>query len=110
MNEAKKSPYINKLGALAICKGKLVGRGFNKAKRHAASHKKYGHYFIHAEVAALLSCANTSTDTIFVVRLRRDGKLSMSKPCEKCQKFIRDCGVKRVIYLNWDGEFEEMKI
>lgn len=38
------------------------------------------------------------SDTVYVVRVKRDGKWGLAKPCRHCEKKMRDQGVKRVIY------------
>lgn len=35
---------------------------------------------------------------LYVARSYKNGKPAMSKPCVKCDKLIRDAGIKKVIY------------
>lgn len=62
---------------------------------------------IHAEVAALNACrrANLEGAVIYVARILKDGSPAMSKPCENCQKALREAGIKKVFYTV-DSELE----
>lgn len=62
---------------------------------------------IHAEVAALRAWGGTGLKnaTIYVARLGKAGDPVYSKPCENCQKALKDAGVKKVIYTI-DNEME----
>ena len=90
-------------------KGKPISRGHNSAKTHAGLLRKYGHVTHHAETSCLMGVQKA--DTILVVRVRRkDGQLSCSKPCDKCQKFLRDKGIKKVYYSTWEGSIDLIKL
>ena len=108
--EAEKSTYIYKHGAISFLKGKPQGRGFNSTEVHGGLARNYGYAGgIHAEVAALKGIQKA--DTVLVVRVRReDGKMSMSAPCARCRKYLKDRGIKKVVYSNWSGEIEEMRL
>ena len=108
--EGAKSSYIYKHGAIAFNKGKPIGRGYNSTDIHGGLARDYNYRGgIHAEVAALKNI--NKADTILVVRIsREDGSLTMSRPCEKCQKYLKDRGIKKVVYSNWNGEIEEMRL
>lgn len=83
---------------------KVVSKGYNKLKTHP---KVDG--FIHAEQDALLK-AEEECDTLIVVRVSRSGKLRCSKPCPKCEEFLRAHGIQTVYYVDWDGEIQEMEL
>ena len=59
---------------------------------------------MHAEMSALRF--SKPGDVLFVLRWTKDGQLTMSKPCERCQQMINSAGLKKVFYTNWNGEFE----
>lgn len=95
---AKKSPMLQKHGALIIAKnGEVIGQGFNQYSQFM-SHQ----WSCHAEISALLSVKNKREKLIdaslLVVRIDNDGDVKMSKPCEKCRKEIAKFGIKRVFY------------
>lgn len=110
ISEAAKSNYIFKHGAISFNRGKPVGKGFNNTEIHGGLARNYGYFGgRHAEVQALQNVQKA--DTLLIVRIRRgDKKLSMSRPCDKCLKYLRDKGVKKVWFSNWSGEIEKMRL
>jgi len=89
-----------------LSKNKIVSKGFNKLKTHPKLHKEYGYYSIHAECDAVLRASKG--DTLVVVRILRDDSLACSKPCVKCLTFLRDHGIKKVIYIDWNSDVKEV--
>lgn len=66
---------------------------------------------LHAEANVIKSiginaCRNKS---LFVVRVQKDGRTTMSKPCDSCQELIKLVGIKKVFYTNWQGRIEEWR-
>lgn len=61
----------------------------------------------HAEISVILNQAASSTEgaTIYVVRINRDGKLRLAKPCQMCRAAMLFVGIKKVIYST-DSEIE----
>lgn len=102
--EAEKSTFRFRLGAIVLHKNKVVAKGYNKIK----THPKLDHYTIHAECDALLKAAKG--DTLVVVRILRNGEFACSKPCEKCLKYIKKFGIKKIYYLDWDSDLQEMRL
>lgn len=46
---------------------------------------------------------------LYVTRvLRRDGTLSMARPCSTCQAWIKSRKIKEVWYTDWNGEWARM--
>lgn len=103
--EARKSTYLYRLGAVVLRKNKIVGRGYNKLKTHPKL-SKYGYYSCHAECDAIMRASEG--DTLVVVRLLKSGKLCCSKPCDRCLKFAKDYGIKKIYYIDWDSSLKEM--
>lgn len=58
------------------------------------------HAAVHAEVAALNACRKVDLRgaSIYVARVLKNGEPRMSKPCENCQKALKERGVKKVYY------------
>ena len=108
MNSAGVGFMSARLGAVVVSKKRVAGKGFNKAKTHPLLHNKYAYRSIHAECDAALKAAQG--DTIVVVRVMKNGKLTCSRPCEKCMRFIKDYGIKKVYYSDWDGTMKELSI
>jgi len=103
---ARKSCQKYKVGAIVLLKGKIIGKGFNSRKSHPLLKNMYGFCSMHAECSALLK-TDTKGDTIIVFRIKKDG-FGCSKPCHRCQRFIKDNGIKKVIYTNNAGVLETM--
>ena len=51
-------------------------------------------------------CANWS---IVVLRINRDGKILLSKPCKKCQKILDAVDLKKIYYSDNFGNFVSAK-
>lgn len=68
--------------------------------------------FNHAEshlVSKLLDCYNTINTnwTVVVVRIGRDGRMRLSKPCENCAKILSAVGLNDVYWSIGDNNFED---
>lgn len=54
---------------------------------------------VHAEEAVLRANAEEAENSvIYIARVSAEGKPTMSKPCESCQKLLKKYGVKRAIW------------
>jgi len=98
IEQAEKSSYKKRVGAIVVYKGKIVGRGFNKV--HSTGVPRLDGK--HAEIEAL---KNTTAkyrkgSTVYVCRLTRNGQIAMSKPCDACITVMKKMGVKYVWYTN----------
>ena len=102
-----------KMGAAIFQKGALVAVGFNSYnKSHPSVQGKAFDWNTHAEQAALIKRQHYSShgDVLYVYRETFDGKLGCSKPCVRCEHFIRLAGIKKVRYIDTDGSFKELKL
>jgi deoxycytidylate deaminase len=104
------STGYHRVGA-AVFKGKrMLSVGHNKPKTHPDSTTvQYGH---HAEFACFIATYkyDLAGATIFVVRLTRGGRLGISKPCKECWSWIRAMGIKKVVYLDRNGNPVEERV
>lgn len=92
----------------------------HKAHKHAAIVVRGGaivavgvnHDLIHAEVNALAKLWPSEREgtKVFSIRLRRSGTLGMAKPCPECEAYMREAGVKAVVFTNSNGEWETLKL
>lgn len=62
----------------------------------------------HAECSAIMRAAKG--DALLVVRIKKDGELSCSKPCSKCLKVAKDFGIKKIYFTDWDKSIKEIRI
>lgn len=83
--------------------------GFNKMGKSHPQMQKYvdGDWTpgLHAEVHAALGIppAELEGAIVYVGRVVRDGTPALARPCEICQKFLREVGVAIVYYSTREG-------
>lgn len=104
-----------KIGAIIVCKNKLISAGTNSDKSHPVQ-KRYDkergfktHHSCHAEVRAILNSklSDLSNCTIFIYRETKDGSLAMARPCPACLKMIKDYKIKVINYTTVAGFCKE---
>jgi deoxycytidylate deaminase len=62
----------------------------------------------HAEARAINRKIDCSGATIYIARLNiKDHPATMSRPCPECMEAILKSGIKKIVYINWDGEVVE---
>ena len=62
---------------------------------------------IHSELAAVLKLRHPRDHSrlkLVNLRIRKNGNLSLSKPCSGCSSLIKQLGFREVWYTNRDGE------
>lgn len=86
-------------GAVAMRGGCVVGIGYNHGEKHA-------------EEMALQNIWPNKRKGVKVisVRITRTGRMSMAKPCPKCEAYMKQHGVKSVLWSNHDGKLETTKL
>lgn len=99
-------------GAVIVRGGKNLSVGINKPQRNVFVDMNSIHDETtqHAEVSSLLQIRNKIDLTgckIYVVRITKDGILSLSKPCISCSRVLAKYGIKKV-YFSTDNGFETM--
>lgn len=116
IQQAYQSIMPNRLGAVLVHKKTVLGAGYNRSDhpilytgKVPALHPNMG---MHAEVAAIhgLEYKITKGAILYVVRLRKNNTIALSKPCSSCQWYIGNVGIKRVIYSTDDGSFNTMRM
>lgn len=90
-------------GAIIRKSGKTIAVGVNYTVNDPAyldDDVAVEHTAVHAEVAALNSCRKVDLQgaTIYVARVSARNEPRMSKPCERCQKALKERGVRKVFY------------
>ena len=110
--KSEQNPY--KVGAVVARGRRIISAGFNQTKTHPFTLKLRNSMItcLHAEMHACLGVDENSLRgaSIYVVRLRRDGTLSMAKPCEACTQMLSKLGVKKAYYTDIDGSVSSIKI
>lgn len=98
--KSRKSPELFRHGSIVIQGGSIISSAFNKDS-------------IHAEVGAIkrLHPSKRHNLILWVVRSSWGGtKICNSKPCENCEKFMRENGVICCYYSTADGTIEKMEL
>lgn len=72
----------------------------------------WNHSSVHAEHAAINRAWRTGTAgaTMVVIRIRKDGSVGMSRPCEQCVIRLINAGIKKVVYSDNDGSLKAFKL
>lgn len=106
-DNAAKSSFKQKMGAVVVYKDKVVGSGFNFAHGTGKPHTDGQH----AEIVALnnTTARFRAGSTVYVTRNTGDN-LRLAKPCKPCQKVMRKMGVKYVWYSCNKGEWHRMEL
>lgn len=84
----------------------------NSNKTHPKSYRTYSRgkpaATLHAEASALRKAK--PGDRLVVMRFCKDGTLTMSKPCEHCDKLIRQHNLNSVTYSDYDANFQTLDL
>lgn len=109
IKEAQKSEHNFRLGAIVVCSGNVVSRGFNFYTSHPSLVPSFG-CSIHAEISALKKIKCKRRVTVYVARILSSGNPAIAKPCEHCTKYCKKKLVKRVVYTESNGNVGELKV
>ena len=99
--------YAHRVGVALFKGASQVAVGFNRHKTHPQNTC----FTQHAEFNSLLKYANKNNPrslTMYVARLTRTDKISLSKPCSECQKAIWNVGIRKVFYTDYAGSLQEL--
>lgn len=106
-NYSDKSLMLHRHVCALILGGKIISIGINKDYNFKNSP-------LHAEINAFNNFKRNNTRlkilprcTMIVLRVRNDGSLAYSKPCEKCINTIKQYNVKKIIYSCVNGTLKE---
>lgn len=92
-------------------KKKIVSFGYNNAWKTSSLAAKYGHRFscIHSELMAIKNfpyhISELCNFTFVNVRLRRNGDIALSKPCQCCSRMLDAFGISEVYYTTNQRDF-----
>lgn len=100
--------------AYLLDKTRVIGIGWNKAKNHPWL-RKFNYpsicNSIHAELNVLSRNRNNCYGKDMVVlRINRNNKLDMSRPCIGCMSAIKIMGIRSVCYTNEDGQWQSINL
>lgn len=92
-------------------KKKIVSFGYNNAWKTDRLAAKFGHRFncLHSELMAIKNfpyhISELSEFTFVNIRLRKNGEIALSKPCECCERMLDAFRVSEVYYTTNNGDF-----
>tara|TARA_R100000306_G_scaffold30909_1_gene33142 strand:+ start:46 stop:423 length:378 start_codon:yes stop_codon:yes gene_type:complete len=89
-----------RLGAVLVYKNSIVSTGTNSYKTHPLMAARTAWPFLHAEQHAIVRAGvdNCEGLDLYVARVLKNNDLAMSRPCDICDQFIKDVGIKNVYY------------
>ncbi len=101
------------IAAILRRKGKVVRIGENTNKTHPRFRRQYedGEWAanMHAEMNVLRFAQ--PGDIVEVMRFSKcSHELTMAKPCPLCMKHLKESGISKVRYTNWQGDWETIVI
>ena len=114
LKQAKKSNFERApTGAVITKGGRIIATGINQVNTYTkVIDKKFKRWdsSCHAEADAIGKLLNKhrfndlAGSTIYVIRTLPSGKIGMSKPCKHCKDLIKSVGIKKIVYINEDGD------
>ena len=113
------SDHKVKIGCVVVNKHRVISSGFNS---HIRCHKVQAMLDkesfgcdcpgkVHAETSALLPLIRDGVDlsraSIYVHREHKNGDLACARPCARCERLIKQCGIKKIYFTVDNGFVEE---
>lgn len=95
------------VGAVLIKGGRVIDKTANYSRPFGEDNCGF-----HAEERLVRNNPQHVKGSIIVVarRNKKGAPSTMSRPCKKCYPLLCKHGVKKVIYINWDGEVTVEKL
>ena len=115
---AEISDYHNQhVGCVVVYKNKIISAACNSNKTHPIQRKYnkvrfdinegYSPDSLHAEMHALIQVSNMDIDwskvTVYTYRRLKSKEYGMARPCPSCMAFIRELGIRNLVYTTNDG-------
>lgn len=101
--QASESPLQMRHGAIAVCGGRIIARGFNHYRCHSNNNIIGECVTCHAECDVLHKLCKLGKQghkriTIYVTRIGLRGGLRESAPCYDCYEKMKFFGIKNIVY------------
>lgn len=117
MNLAKMSECTKRTrhGCIIVKSGNPIAVGINcirnDPKQFAFSFADTSGISVHAEEACLKAISNRAEGcTAYVVRVKSDDSMTMSRPCRRCMSKLKAAGVDKIYYSNYEGSVSMERI
>jgi tRNA(Arg) A34 adenosine deaminase TadA len=106
----KSSHNVHRHGAILVRGPKIISTGTNHSTFNSLAarfHPVTEHASLHAEIACILGIDRSELERsdLYVLRLNRQEKIALSKPCPVCQRALEHVGIRRVFYSDQDGNW-----
>ena len=111
-----------KIGAVIICKNKVLSVGWN-VRKETPMQKKFNEYrnfdpeknlnSAHAEMIALDRLIKSQIEvdyskcSIFIYREHKNGDLALARPCPACEAALRSIGIRDIYYTGNNSYIHE---
>lgn len=112
------------IGTVVANGKRVISTGFNSNKTRPLQHQ-YNVYrgfddyensiaMEHSEIAALSHLIGKEIDwsqvTLYIYRELKDGTKACCRPCKACMKLIKDLGIKKIYYIDENGNYCEERV
>lgn len=118
--QASKSNFKRARVGAVICKGsRILSTGVNKVDCNDSSiPNKFKRWIssIHAEADAISKLLkkhrlkDLAGSTMYITRILSNGNMDISKPCPHCRDLIESVGIKKIVYVDIEGNVVKEKI
>jgi deoxycytidylate deaminase len=112
MEEAEKSNYRYKVGAIIFKANRIYSKGHNYQSRtvkHLHPKLRNPYYSLHAEIDAISNLNRDSSNLdLLIIRVagKKNKRLAMAKPCIHCQSSLLHIPFRRIYFSNELGQIE----
>jgi deoxycytidylate deaminase len=92
-------------GAVIIKDNTIISAGFNQYKSHPTLITQTKFPYLHAESHSMFKYGldRLEGSTLYVIRIRSQEHIGLSKPCFVCEYFIKEANIKKVFYTTNEG-------
>ena len=104
-----------------VLRNKVMAIGFNNPNKTHPLAYRFGHRFacVHSELNAIINLTNILREkkvkeemfrkcTMVNIRIDRNYRLRMSKPCKICEVMLEGFGIRNVVYSTNQGTFTKL--
>lgn len=109
IDEAMQSVHTYKIGAVVFKNRNILSAGHNSVRSNAKIPFKYrtewkNSYCAEKDALMKIPLEDIKNCHILVIRINNKGELRTSKPCNTCMDMIRDARIKKIWFVNKQGE------
>lgn len=100
-----------RVGAALFKNKRILCKQCNIYRTHPKLSKYSLYPYLHAESRTLIhfGLQNVANNDMLVVRVTKDNKLTMAKPCKACMHIMQDYGIRNIYYSDWEGNVRQCR-